>query len=62
MVSSSNDLISSGVYPTRPYKITTEYPNLTLLPDPCIFEVEGIKIGISATDILRHLSEEELVM
>lgn len=62
MVSSSNDIQSSGVYPTHPYSINTEYENLKFLPDPCIFEIEGIKIGITATDVIRHLSEEELVL
>lgn len=61
MVSSSSDIQSSGVYPTHPYTINLKYPNLIFLPDPCIFEIEGIKIGITATDIIRHLSEEELV-
>lgn len=62
MISSSNDIESSGVYPTHPYAIKNEYRNLKFLPDPCIFEIEGIKIGITATDIIKHLSEEELVM
>lgn len=62
MVSSSNDIQSSGIYPTHPYTTNAEYPNLKLLPDPCIFEIEGIKIGITSTDIIRHLSEDELVM
>lgn len=62
MVSSSNDIQSSGVYPTHSYTIKTEYPNLKFLPDPCIFEIEGITIGITATDVIRHLAEEELVL
>lgn len=61
IVSSSRDVISSMVYPTHPYTTRQTYKNLSFLPDPCTIEINGVTIGISATDILSHICEVELV-
>lgn len=62
VVSSSKDAHSSFVYPTHPYTTRQSYRNLTLLPDPCIMNINGVVVGISTTDVLTHLLEAELAM
>lgn len=62
LISSQNDLNSSGSFPTHPLRLPTNYPNLKLLPDPCQFTLDGLSFAFTATDILSHLDEEELVV
>lgn len=61
IVSSVDDINSSGCFPTHPYKLKTlrPYPNLFVAPDPSIIEINGIKIGITSVDITQQLSEAE---
>lgn len=62
MISSQDDLNSSGSFPTHPLMILSgNYANLKMLPDPCQFSIDGITFGIMATDILAHLNDMELV-
>lgn len=61
MVSSALDAQSTMVYPTHPNKLKRTYPNLTMLPDPCVVDVNGIMVGITGTDVLAHLAESEYV-
>ena len=62
VVSSAQDAHSAAVYPTYPYGITRTFSNLTFLPDPCIVNINGVSIGLTATDIVSHLNETELAM
>jgi DNA polymerase alpha subunit B len=60
--SSHKDVNSFFVYPTHPYVISEKFPNLHLIPDPCIVDINGLKIGITSTDTIGHLAENELTM
>lgn len=62
MIASQDDLNSSASFPTHPLSVSSgSYPNLKFLPDPCQFSIDGITFGFTATDILSHLNEAELV-
>lgn len=61
LIASQDDLNSSSSFPTHPLSILASYPNLKLLPDPCQFSIDGITFGFTATDILSHLNDAELV-
>lgn len=61
IVSSLNDINSSAVYPTHPYKlkIVRPFPNLYFVPDPCIVDINGVQIALTSTDITQHLADSE---
>lgn len=48
------------VYPQPPYAISPHSRNVHLVGDPCILQVEGLKIGLTSNDILFHLGAEEI--
>lgn len=60
IVSSHEDANSSFVYPTHPYESKQQYRNLHLLPDPCVVDIEGIHVGITSTDTINMMSNNEL--
>lgn len=62
MVSSQDDLNSSASFPTHPLTTMGNYPNLKMLSDPCQFSVDGVSFALTATDVLSHLNDAELVM
>lgn len=62
VVSSAKDAHADMVYPTYPYTLKRTFSNLTMLPDPCTVNVNGMTIGITSTDIVKHLGDAELVM
>uniref|UniRef100_A0A182PLF3 DNA polymerase alpha subunit B n=1 Tax=Anopheles epiroticus TaxID=199890 RepID=A0A182PLF3_9DIPT len=59
VVAHHNDLVSSFVFPTPPYKVASFYKNLHFLPNPCVFSIEGVEIGITTVDVIKHLIESE---
>uniref|UniRef100_A0A182W366 DNA polymerase alpha subunit B n=1 Tax=Anopheles minimus TaxID=112268 RepID=A0A182W366_9DIPT len=59
VVANHDDLVSAFVYPTPPYKIASFYKNLHFLPDPCVFSIEGLEIGVTTVDIIKHLIDSE---
>ncbi|CAO1425697.1 unnamed protein product [Diamesa tonsa] len=61
IVSSLNDINSSAVYPTHPYKlkIVRPYHNLFFVPDPCVVDINGVQIALTSTDITQHLADSE---
>lgn len=61
LVSSSRDVHHQPVYPTPPYILRKSYPRLHLIPDPALLDVNGILFGITATDVLKHITREEVV-
>lgn len=64
VVPSVNDINSSACYPTRPYAFRKglETSNIFLAPDPCILDINGIKIAVTSVDITQHLAESEFCM
>lgn len=65
VVSSSQDVHSTFVYPTAPYVQSGQsvpHKNVTFLPDPCIIKLNGVTIGMTATDIYSHISDAEIAV
>lgn len=64
VISSSQDAHSTFVYPTAPYpqSPSNSYKNVTFLPDPCTIKLNGVTIGMTATDIYSHISDAEVAL
>lgn len=62
VVSSVDDINSSGCYPTHQYKFAKlkNFANIFHAPDPSCIDVAGVKIAISSVDIQQHLSDSEI--
>ncbi|XP_011352611.1 DNA polymerase alpha subunit B isoform X2 [Ooceraea biroi] len=65
LVASNRDVHQEPIFPTPQYNIFNEkfiqsYLNLKLMPDPCILDVEGLKIGITSVDVIKHIGKEEI--
>ncbi|XP_008549923.1 DNA polymerase alpha subunit B [Microplitis demolitor] len=62
LISSYEDAHHDGFYPTPEFRIrnSLKKPNLHLMPDPCTLYVDGLIIGVTSVDIIRHLSSEEI--
>lgn len=60
MVSSSQDVNSTPVYPTHPMQIRVSYPNLRFVSDPSVICINSVTIGVTATDVVAHLGEVEM--
>lgn len=63
LVSASCNDARSFVYPTPPDVLLSGKPltNVQLLPDPCVVDVEGVRIGMTSVDVLQHLLDTELI-
>lgn len=59
IVSSYQDINSNFVYPTHPYEIQSNYNNLHLVPDPCVIDINGVHIGLTSTDVIGHIADQE---
>lgn len=62
VVSSSQDVHSTAIFPTAPYETNIPLKNVTFLSDPCFIKLNGISIGMTATDIYNHISEAEIAV
>lgn len=64
VVASFDDINSASCYPTRPYRFKRGGlpSNVFLVPDPCVLDINGIKIAITSADITQHLSDSEFCM
>ena len=62
LVSSNRDAQHDPIYPTPEYFLpkTLQSPNLHLMPDPCMLDIEGLILGITSVDVLMHLGHEEI--
>ncbi|XP_035775815.1 DNA polymerase alpha subunit B-like [Anopheles albimanus] len=59
IVANHDEVTGSFVYPTPPYRVANFYKNLHFLPDPCLFSIEGLEIGVTTVDTVRHLLDAE---
>lgn len=64
-MSSSRDAHHTVVYPTPPFALSAaerkQIPdNVTFVSDPCLLDVDGVVVGITATDVLKHLGPLEI--
>ncbi|XP_028038639.1 DNA polymerase alpha subunit B isoform X1 [Bombyx mandarina] len=60
IVSNFKDAFHVNVYPTPPYVSRRKYPNIHFIPDPCTLTINGIHVGVTSTDVLMHISQEEI--
>ncbi|XP_011696831.1 PREDICTED: DNA polymerase alpha subunit B isoform X2 [Wasmannia auropunctata] len=65
VVASNRDAHHEPIFPTPHYAVFNRnllqnYSNLKLMPDPCILDVAGLKIGITSVDVIKHIGKEEI--
>ncbi|XP_047537222.1 DNA polymerase alpha subunit B [Vanessa atalanta] len=60
IVSSSKDAFNVNIYPTPAYSSRRKHPNIHFLPDPSTLNINGIFVGLTSTDVLMHISQEEI--
>nr|SVE88064.1 EOG090X07VJ [Daphnia similis] len=62
IIPSWRDVHYRAVYPTPPFPQENKAPNFSFFSDPCILNVNGVFIALTSTDILFHLSKEEIAV
>lgn len=65
VIASVDDINSSACYPTRPYNFKRGGvlpSNVFLAPDPCILDINGIRVAMTSVDITQHLADSEFCM
>ena len=63
LIPSQRDLHASPVYPQPACNIGDPAiweHKIHSFPDPCLFDVNGVSIGVTSSDILFHLGKEEI--
>lgn len=60
IVASNKDAFHVNIYPTPAYPSRRKHTNIHLVPDPCTLNINGIVVGVTSTDILMHISQEEI--
>ena len=65
MVPSNRDVHHHPVFPTPEFilntnKLGSNTTNICSMPDPCIINVDGLHIGVTSVDVLRHLGQQEV--
>ncbi|CAB3248945.1 unnamed protein product [Arctia plantaginis] len=60
IVSSSKDAFHVNIYPTPAYSSRRKHTNLYFIPDPCTLNINGVIVGVTSTDVLMHISQEEI--
>ncbi|CAB3377864.1 Hypothetical predicted protein [Cloeon dipterum] len=65
VVASSRDAHHLPIYPSPPYNLSAADKkalpdNVTLVSDPCLLDVGGLIIGVTSTDILKHIGPCEI--
>ncbi|PZC75490.1 hypothetical protein B5X24_HaOG206031 [Helicoverpa armigera] len=60
IVASNKDAFHVNIYPTPAYPSRRKHTNIHFVPDPCTLNINGIVIGVTSTDILMHISQEEI--
>lgn len=62
VVASHRDAHADCVYPTMAIQMKKTFPNVHMLPDPSIVDLNGLVIGMTSTDIVDHILAEELAV
>ncbi|XP_059053167.1 DNA polymerase alpha subunit B isoform X2 [Achroia grisella] len=60
IVSSVKDVFHVNIYPTPPYSTRRKYQNIHFLPDPCTININGVVVGLTSTDVLMSINNEEI--
>ncbi|XP_032684545.1 DNA polymerase alpha subunit B isoform X2 [Odontomachus brunneus] len=65
LVASNRDAHHEPIFPTPQYtvfnkKLLQNYSNLKLMPDPCVLDIFGLKIGVTSVDVIKHIGKEEI--
>ncbi|XP_034399416.1 DNA polymerase alpha subunit B [Cyclopterus lumpus] len=63
-VPSQRDIHHHFIYPQPPFTLPSlskdQAQRVTLVPDPCTLLIDGVTLGLTSTDILFHMSAEEI--
>uniref|UniRef100_A0A8C2X273 DNA polymerase alpha subunit B n=1 Tax=Cyclopterus lumpus TaxID=8103 RepID=A0A8C2X273_CYCLU len=61
-VPSQRDIHHHFIYPQPPFTLPSlsKDQRVTLVPDPCTLLIDGVTLGLTSTDILFHMSAEEI--
>lgn len=62
IVTSHKDANADPVYPTMSVPLRKSYPNVHVLPDPSMIDLNGIVMGMTSTDIMQHIISNELAL
>ncbi|XP_034834099.1 DNA polymerase alpha subunit B [Maniola hyperantus] len=60
IVSSQKDAFHTNIYPTPSYSSRKKHTNIHFLPDPSTLNINGVFVGVTSTDVLMHISQEEI--
>ncbi|KAJ2953252.1 hypothetical protein O0L34_g832 [Tuta absoluta] len=60
IASSQKDAFHINMYPTPPYSTRRKHPNIHFIPDPSTLSINGVLVGVTSTDVLMQLSQEEI--
>ncbi|KAI1729769.1 DNA polymerase alpha/epsilon subunit B domain-containing protein [Ditylenchus destructor] len=61
IVSSARDIYALPLFPTPPYCVPDQIvsEHITYLPDPMVFELEGVQFAATTSEVIMHLSKLE---
>ncbi|XP_026315166.1 DNA polymerase alpha subunit B [Hyposmocoma kahamanoa] len=60
ITSSLKDAFHVNIYPTPEYAMRRKPANIHFVPDPCTLNLSGFVVGVTSTDVLMHISQEEI--
>ncbi|XP_064602750.1 DNA polymerase alpha subunit B-like [Liolophura sinensis] len=60
VVPSQRDVHHDYVYPQPPFRMNSKHKHVRFVSDPCTLRVNNTVIGLTSTDVLLHLSGEEI--
>lgn len=59
IVASLRDVHHFAVFPTPAYTLLNKYPNLLLVPAPCMLDINGLHVAVTTADVLFNIGKEE---